>query len=67
LQTYLYQFLQKFDVLNIDFEMIEYAKYISNDTSKAAQIFVAMLPILLVYPFLQKYFAKGIVLGSVKG
>ncbi|MFC3801949.1 carbohydrate ABC transporter permease [Cohnella sp. GCM10012308] len=40
---------------------------INDRTSKAAQVFVAMVPVLLVYPFLQKYFAEGIVMGSVKG
>jgi putative aldouronate transport system permease protein len=39
---------------------------ISDRTSKAAQIFLGTLPILLVYPFLQRYFIKGMTLGSVK-
>lgn len=36
-------------------------------TARAAQLFLGMLPILVVYPFLQKYFTTGLVLGSVKG
>lgn len=40
---------------------------ISDRTFKAAQVFLAAFPILLVYPFLQKYFMKGLVMGSVKG
>ena len=36
-------------------------------TMQMAIVIVATLPILFVYPFLQKHFAKGIMLGSVKG
>lgn len=35
-------------------------------TVKAAQIFIGSLPILIVYPFLQRFFIKGIVMGSIK-
>jgi len=34
---------------------------------KFAVIVVATLPILIFYPFLQKHFAKGMLIGSVKG
>ncbi|MCU6712573.1 carbohydrate ABC transporter permease [Paenibacillus sp. J5C_2022] len=59
-------------VVNTESEILteaqaEMMKELSNRTFKAAQIFIGALPILLVYPFLQKHFMKGIVLGSVKG
>ena len=39
-----------------------------NDTNmKSAQIFISVIPLMLVYPFLQKYFTTGLTLGSVKG
>ncbi|MEC0270353.1 carbohydrate ABC transporter permease [Paenibacillus anseongense] len=42
-------------------------KSIPQETIRMASIVLAMLPILVVYPFLQKHFAKGVMLGSVKG
>ncbi len=37
------------------------------DSIKAAFIYITILPILFSYPFLQKYFVKGIMIGSLKG
>ncbi len=37
------------------------------ETIKAATIMVTTIPILCVYPFVQKYFVKGVIVGSVKG
>lgn len=38
-----------------------------SETIKYATIMVATLPILFVYPFLQKYFVKGVMVGAIKG
>lgn len=62
LQTIIVQ--QDFSKINVDPKMLE---NISQRTVRAAQIFIGALPILLVYPFLQRYFVKGIVIGAVKG
>ena len=40
---------------------------VPQETIRMASIILAMAPILVVYPFLQKYFAKGVMLGSIKG
>lgn len=64
LQTYLYTMSAQRDINNLD-QALAFAK-VSDRTLISAQLFVAMIPILVVYPFLQRHFVKGIVLGSVK-
>lgn len=46
---------------------ISYQSEVNEFTVKMASIIVSSLPILLVYPFLQKHFVKGALIGSVKG
>lgn len=46
---------------------IDAAMNASPQAIQAASIILATVPILLVYPFLQKYFVKGVLVGSVKG
>jgi putative aldouronate transport system permease protein len=46
---------------------IDAAMNVSPQAIQAASIILATLPILLIYPFLQKYFVKGVLVGSVKG
>lgn len=65
LQTYLQTI-----VVQVNLKAITNLSDVGNvcqENSKAAQIIIAMVPILCIYPFLQKYFTKGIILGSVKG
>jgi ABC-type glycerol-3-phosphate transport system permease component len=40
---------------------------VSADSVRMTMVIVTVIPIMLVYPFVQKYFTKGILLGSVKG
>lgn len=46
---------------------VDAAMNVSPQAIQAASIILATLPILFVYPFLQKYFVKGVLVGSVKG
>lgn len=40
---------------------------VATETLKNAMIVVSVVPILVVYPFIQKYFVKGVMVGSLKG
>ncbi|ANX00495.1 ABC transporter permease [Thermoclostridium stercorarium subsp. leptospartum DSM 9219] len=69
LQTYLRTILINPDISQYQTSSEELAnlKEVSERTFKSAQVFLGAAPILAVYPFLQKYFMKGLVMGSVKG
>jgi len=69
LQTYLQGLLMSMDeimrVAGGDYMAI--VAMMSVRTGRAAQLFMGALPMMILYPFLQKYFTKGLVMGSVKG
>lgn len=73
LQVYLNDILQAntspTETANSSMIMSEAAKNntLNSDTLKAATLMCATIPILLVYPFVQKYFMAGLMVGSVKG
>ncbi|NQX63651.1 carbohydrate ABC transporter permease [Paenibacillus qinlingensis] len=67
LQSYIRQVALVIDPSKMDAESAKRMTTLSNQTLNAAKIFISMLPLLMIYPFFQKYFVKGITLGSVKG
>lgn len=66
LQTFLRSVVIQLDVTSVIRDPSDFSQF-SDRSVRAAQIFVTTLPILLVYPFLQRYFISGIKLGSIKG
>ncbi|MGI6653418.1 MAG: carbohydrate ABC transporter permease [Christensenellales bacterium] len=67
MQTYLRSVLINMDMADMSADDYELFATLADRTVKCSQIIVATIPILCVYPFLQRYFVSGIVLGSVKG
>lgn len=70
LQTYLQTILSHpIDVnsLSKSPEQWKIVQFVSDRTLKSAQIFIATIPIMVIYPFAQKYFTKGMLVGAVKG
>ncbi len=57
---------QSVDPTTLDPESLELMRQIAR-TIKYGVIIVSSLPVLILYPFVQKYFVKGVMIGSVKG
>jgi putative aldouronate transport system permease protein len=66
LQVYLRNLIQ-FSTTDIHLNDALEQQMLALESIKGAAIIVSIIPMLLVYPWLQKYFVKGIMLGSVKG
>jgi len=65
MQLYLRNVLTAADnLMDTNSEMLD---TLATETVRAATIMAAMIPILCVYPFVQKYFVSGIMIGAVKG
>lgn len=64
LQYVLHQLLESGQTAEMDaFEAV----VIHTETMKMAALVLSLIPIVIAYPFLQKYFVKGMIVGSVKG
>jgi len=66
LATLLQTIVVQVDISSISSMSTESLKQLSNRTLKASQIFVGALPVIIIYPFFQRFFVKGMVIGSVK-
>jgi ABC-type glycerol-3-phosphate transport system permease component len=69
LQTYIQSLTVQVDfsrLANMTKEQVLEQLERSNLTFNSAKVVVSMIPILLIYPFLQRYFVTGIVMGAVK-
>lgn len=67
LQTYIQQITAVFDYSSItNLQKQKEALSISSRNLNSAKIVVSTIPLLLIYPFLQRYFVSGIILGAVK-
>ena len=66
LQTLLREIVLTMSMAELNANMADVATPPSSSVV-AATVMVSVIPILLVYPFLQKYFVKGVMIGAVKG
>lgn len=67
LQTYIQLISASFDMSQVtDIEKLKQYLSVSSRTLNAAKIVVSVVPLMVIYPALQKYFTTGIIVGAVK-
>lgn len=67
LQTYIRSITTMPKISTMDENQVKLLQMVSDRTMRSAQIVIGSIPVLMIYPFLQRYFVKGLVLGGVKG
>ncbi|MEG1887402.1 MAG: carbohydrate ABC transporter permease [Oscillospiraceae bacterium] len=67
LMTYLQSVITTPDYSTLNTAQLEELSKVCGKTYQAAQILIATVPILIIYPICQKHFVKGMTLGSMKG
>jgi putative aldouronate transport system permease protein len=67
IQLRLRQLIQSSQVSSMIEDIPEMKGNLIAETIKASCLIFSMIPVLVVYPWLQKYFVKGVMIGSVKG
>lgn len=67
IQVRLRQLIQSSQVSQLMEDIPEYKNDLISETIKSACLVFSMIPVLMLYPWLQRYFVKGVMIGSIKG
>ncbi len=67
LQVYLQKIVLTSNISDVVDIQIDLANTVPQEVMRMAAVIVVVLPVICIYPFLQKYFAKGVMIGAVKG
>jgi putative aldouronate transport system permease protein len=70
IQFHLYKIIQANAAQGLTMHMpinMQASRRVSPNSLKYAAMIITTIPIIIVYPFLQKHFMKGVLIGSVKG